>query len=196
MSKEQFLQELERQLKVLGESECERYLDYYDEMIEDYKENGFFEEEAILKIGTPKEVIQVILGEQDTIELKVRSTGSKVINILLLILGFPLWGALLLALICCIASVYIVIMSVPFTTGVVAVSSLFVSVVGIVGTPFVIANGSLAMGITQLGIGICCIGIAILSAIVTWIILKVVVKLTIRFTKWLISLFRRKVVRV
>lgn len=193
MNKAKFTRELERNLKILGSEERRKFITYYDEIIEDYIENGLCEEDAILKIGAPKSIADEILGGQDAVIIGKPSSARKVLNISLLILGFPLWGSLLLALILCILSAYIVIWCVPFTTGAVALSLFAASLISTVGSPFVIADVP-AAGIVQLGLGIASMGISILTALLTIFLAEKFVKVTKAFTHKLRRVFSKEAV--
>ena len=97
MSRVEFIEILNFELGAIKKIEREKFITYYEEIIDDYMENGFEEEEVIDKIGNPKIIAKNILSEQDTVNIKVPLTNSKVINMILLIIGFPLWGSLLFA---------------------------------------------------------------------------------------------------
>ena len=193
VNKAKFTKELERNLKILDSEERHRFITYYEEIIEDYIESGLSEEEAIIKIGTPGSIAGEILGGQDAVVVTKPSSGRKALNIVLLILGFPLWGSLLLALILCILSAYIVIWCVPFTTGAVAISFFAASLISAVGSPFVFADVP-ATGIFQLGFGIASMGVSILTALLTIFLAEKFVKITKIFTLKLRSVFGRKAV--
>jgi uncharacterized membrane protein len=165
-------------------------------MIEDHIENGLSELEAIKKIGSPKNIADEILSEQDTIIIKIPSADSKKLNAALIILGFPLWGSLLLAAVLFILSVYTIIWCLPFATGVSAIGLFVAALVSILASPFVIINDAFAVGIVQFGIGIVSIGISILSALLTVFLIKKISPVTKSFTTKLVGAFRKKVVRI
>lgn len=195
MNKIEFLNSIGDCLESLEKKERDKFVAYYEEMIEDYKEHGYREEEAINKIGSPQSIAEGILAEQDTIVIKASSTGSRIINTVLLVLGFPLWGSLLFAAIMCILSIYIIIWCVPFTTGVGTIAMFTASLVSIIGSPFMIAD-TISVGIVQFGVGIIALGISILLAIVTVFFSKKLMKVTRKFSSKLSDLFRKKVVRL
>ena len=192
MSKEEFLGSLNRLLKSLGKSEREKSLSYYNEIIDDYMEDGYTEEQAVEQIGNPGLIAQEILEEQQSQMKAPMSRGTKVLVAVLLVLGFPLWGSLMLAGFCIVLSAvllvlsaYIVIWCIPLCTGAASVAGLILSVVSMGG----------AAGVIQLGVGMLSAGIFILTGLLTWVLGKYFVKVTANFSKWLagtVTRIRRK----
>ena len=132
MTKSTFIDELRGLLESLNEDECNKFISYYEEIIEDYKESGLTEQEVIEKIGSPQSIANNILSEQDSININIPSFNSKILNMILLILGFPLWGSLLLTAVLLILSAYIIIWCIPFTTGVSSIAFFVASLVSII----------------------------------------------------------------
>ncbi|QAS61967.1 HAAS signaling domain-containing protein [Clostridium septicum] len=54
MTKSTFIDTLRGLLESLNEDECNKFISYYEEIIEDYKESGLTEEEVIKKLGVHK----------------------------------------------------------------------------------------------------------------------------------------------
>ena len=100
---------------------------------------------------------------------------------ILLILGFPLWGSLLLTAVLLILSAYIIIWCIPFTTGVSSIAFFVASLVSIIGSPFMMAD-VLTVGIVQLGLGITSVGISILLGLVTIYLSKKFIVITKQLT--------------
>ena len=191
MSKEEFLGSLNRLLKSLGKSEREKSLSYYNEIIDDYMEDGYTEEQAVEQIGNPGLIAQEILEEQQSQMKAPMSRGTKVLVAVLLVLGFPLWGSLMLAGFCIVLSAvllvlsaYIVIWCIPLCTGAVSVAGLILSVVSMGGAAVIVFQNS-AAGVIQLGVGMLSAGIFILTGLLTWVLGKYFVKVTASFSKWL-----------
>lgn len=201
MNKTAFLARLERLLKGLPKKERDTHLSYYREMIEDAVEDGCTEEEAIERIGSPGAVAEQILSEQEE-TVKPVSAGRRFFIMILLILGSPLWGSLLLAgaalalgiglaaamLVLC---VYIVIWCVPLSSGALSLSSLLLAVISTVGA-FPVFFSNAPLGVLQFGVGILSAGVFILAGWLTLLLGKYFVCVTVRFSKWLKHLFTRK----
>lgn len=100
MNKKQFLKELEESLQGLPKDDIEERLAFYSEMIDDRVEEGLSEEEAVYDIGgTDKAVQQIVKETPMTTLVKERIRPKRKIRgfeILLLVLGFPLWFPLLM----------------------------------------------------------------------------------------------------
>ncbi|MEG1482013.1 DUF1700 domain-containing protein [Clostridium sp.] len=195
MNKSDFINTLRELLYPISKVERDKFIAYYEEIIEDYKEGGLTEQEVVGKIGSPQSIANHILSEQDTVDIRMPSFNSKILNIILLILGFPLWGSLLLAAILVILSVYIVIWCAPFITGVSSISLLIVSLFSIIGSPFMIAD-TLAVGTVQLGLGISLVGIAILFAFATIFLSKKIIFITKYINFQIAKVFRKKAVKL
>lgn len=195
MTKTTFIDTLRGLLQSLNEDECNKFISYYEEIIEDYKESGLTEEEVIKKIGTPQSIADNILSEQDSIDIKVPSFSSKILNAILLILGFPLCGSLLLALVLLILSVYIIIWCIPFTTGASSIAFFVAALISIIGSPFMMAD-VLTVGIVQLGLGVSSVGLSILLGCITIYLSKKLVIITKKLTFKIFKSFNKKVVKI
>lgn len=116
MNKAQFLAALEKKLSMLSPADIEQSLAFYAEMIEDRIEEGMCEEEAVAELGSVEEISARILSETPLpklVKARIKPTRSlRAWEILLLILGFPLWFPLLLAAAILVCSLFIVIWSV------------------------------------------------------------------------------------
>lgn len=189
MNKSTFIETLRRLLKPLGKDECNKFISYYEEIIEDYKESGLTEQEIVEKIGSPESIANNILSEQDSININIPSFKSKILNIVLLILGFPLWGSLLLAAVLLVLSAYIIIWCIPFTTGVSSIAFFAASLFSIIGSPFMMAD-ILSVGIVQLGIGVALVGISILLGLITIYLSKKILVITNKLTFKVFKLFK------
>lgn len=195
MTKSTFIENLRVLLKSINEDERNKFISYYEEIFDDYMENGFTEEEVINKIGSPESIANSILEEQDSLNIKVPSFNSKILNTVLLILGFPLWGSLLLTVALIILSIYIIIFCVPFTTGVMSVSFFGAGLFGVIASLFLMFDG-LALGIVQLGVCISLIGASILLGIITLYVSKKVMSITSKLTLKIVKSFKRKEIAI
>ena len=116
MNKIEYLAELRKGLSGLPQEEIEERVTFYSEMIDDRMEEGLSESEAVGAIGTISDVVAQILAETPITTLvkeKVRTNRAmKAWEIVLLVLGSPLWLSLLIAVFAVILSVYAVVWSI------------------------------------------------------------------------------------
>ncbi|OJG72273.1 hypothetical protein RV12_GL000979 [Enterococcus quebecensis] len=168
-----------------------QYIHYYDELIEDYLEDGASEEEAVKKLGKPSIIARKIL--EDAFEegnIPPKKELSPLI-IALLILGFPLWGSLLLAVIGVVLSGYVVIWCLPFSTGILAIASLGASVFSVFASIFALQDG-VYIAVTQLGVGVLVLGIAILSGLLTVNMTTYFIKISRSFSSKIVHFIKAK----
>ncbi len=193
MNKAEFLKELAFHLQKMSDSEKNKFITYYDEMISDYVENGVTEEEAVKKIGTPLKIAKELLEDYGNVKLNLPSTGNKLLNIAVAIIGFPLWGSVLLTIVLLVFSAYVLIWCLPVAAGAGCVGFFSSAIIGMIGTPLVIAR-SLPMGVIQLGTSMASIGISVLLGIAAMTMSKTFVNITKKFNVKLMELFKKKVV--
>lgn len=93
MTKAEYLSRLESLLSCLPEGQRAESLAFYEEMILDRMEEGLSEEEAVSTLDAPGVVAKT-------------RRKSRVLLWVLVILGFPVWGALLAALAITVLSFY------------------------------------------------------------------------------------------
>lgn len=150
MTKQEFIEKLKSELKNESYETVCQTLTYYEEMIDDLVEDGMEENEAISKLGSMKEILANING-QDVLEIKKMKKSTSATISVLLVLGFPLWGALAAAAAVLLLSLYIVIWCVPFVTVVMGISGFIAFTIGLIGS-FILLTQSLSLGLVQLGI--------------------------------------------
>lgn len=165
MDKLDFLMALEEALSQLPEEDRRSSIEYYSEIIEDRMEEGMSETEAVASLGAPDKIAEQILMDMPLSKL-VKSKVKKrrpisAGEIVLLILGFPLWFPLLVAVLAVIFSIYVSLWSV--------VISLYAVFAALAASAFGVALGGIALcifsGIPQgfflLGAGLTCAGLAL-----------------------------------
>ena len=116
MGKQEFLFRLREGLSGLPQADIEERLAFYDEMIDDRMEEGLSEEEAVAGLGPIEEIVAQVLAETPLTRLvreRIKPTRRiRAWEIILLVLGFPLWFPLLIAAFAVVFSVYIAIWAV------------------------------------------------------------------------------------
>lgn len=190
MTKTIFLSDLKKKLIGLKSAEREKFISYYDEMIEDLMENGKTEEEAVHDIGDVNKIAKDIMDDSELGSGKSMSMGMKTVIATLIILGFPMWGSLLLAAASLVLSAYIVIWCLPIVTGSVAVAGIFSGVISAFGSFFILSD-SVGRAVFQFGYGMFLTGLGILFSIITVYVSKFIVGVSKKFTLWLVHFFKR-----
>ena len=113
MLKNEFLTELRNRLQGLPKDELDNRINFYEEMINDRMDEGKSEEEAVAEIGSVDEVVTQIASETPLMKLVKEKTkpsrALKVWEIILIILGFPLWLPLLITAFVLLLVAYILI---------------------------------------------------------------------------------------
>lgn len=166
MNKAQFLAALRDRLTGLPKEDVERSLDYYSEIIDDRIEDGLTEEEATLAVGSIEEIASQILLDTSLPKLakaKVKPNRAlKAWEIVLLVLGSPVWLPLLAAAVIIVLAVYIVLWAVIAVLYSVVISFAAGAIAGIFGSFAQIFTGNFANGALFFGVGLICAGITIL----------------------------------
>lgn len=194
MNRVEFIKALAEELAYqVKPSELHQIINYYDEIIEDLMEEGFTEEQAVRKLGSPHDLALEATGDKE-IEVNLPVRWSP-LAIILLIIGFPLWGSLLFASLCLIGSFYIVLWCLPFCTAIFGLTATFAGLFSAVTSPLVMFSG-LGAGMMQFGIGVLFFGLGILSLVATYMMSGVFLRATRKTLVWLKNLIFRKSVKV
>lgn len=195
MNKQEFLTAIRSRLYGLPQSDLQKSLDYYSEMIDDRMEDGLSEEEAVKALGSIDEIVQQILMETPLPALvKEKTRPSRRIKgweIALLILGSPIWLPLLFAAlvvilavvaVCWCAILVLYIADLCFATGTVA---------GVVCAGVFIWSGYPVQAVILLGAGLICLGLTILW----FFVCNKIVSLTLRANKWIMLRVKSRFIR-
>ncbi len=193
MNKTEFLLSLEKKLVALPRKEIEVTQGFYAEMIDDRIEDGMCEEDAVAAIGDIDTIVQNTLLElplPTLMKAKIQpKAGLKLWEIVLMVLGFPLWFPLVLAFFIVILAVYVSVWAV--------IISLYASVAafvlsGVAGIFSLLFAQSFPAGLLMFGFSLICIGIGVLAFFGVTKLSIWLISLTSRFIRWVKSLFIKK----
>lgn len=195
MSKAEFLNYLSEKLKDMPESEAQKSLGFYSEIIDDRIEDGMSEEEAVAALGDPDAIVREILLDlplKNLVKAKFRTQESlRGGQILLIILGFPLWFPLLCAFGATILAVYVTVWSLIIALWASVAGFALTGVAGFVGGIIqMFAEG--VPGLLVFGVALVSAGIALLSFFGVKELTRWLIKLTASFLRWVKSFFIRK----
>ena len=194
MMKKMFLDRLRVRLSHLSKEEQDERIAFYSEMIDDRMEDGLTEEEAVKAITSVDEITKEVIidfegvNSENTIKEKVTALvkdKKKTGNILLVVLGFPVWFSLLISLIAILFSLYVVGWAIIVSLWAV-VAALGVSFIGgtILGIIYLFQGASAIL----LGLSIACGGLAIFS----FFGVRELTKLYCVFSKKIVSWIRKE----
>lgn len=182
MRKIEFIAALYEKLALLLPNEAEERVAFYAEMIDERMEEGLSEEEAVSQLGSVDEIVSQILADiplSSLIREKVRPKRPvRAWEIVLLVLGFPLWFPLLLAAFAVLFSVYIAIWSVVISLWAVDISLMLSALGCIIAGVFLAAQGNVLVGMAAMGVGLICGGLAIFGFFICKLVSRAVVFLT------------------
>ncbi len=180
MNKDQFLTALQARLAGLPEADIEERLAFYNEMINDRIEDGLTEEEAVAEIGSVDAVVEQIMAEipfSTLVRTRVKPKRKlRAWELVLLIVGAPVWFPLAIAAFAVAFSLYITVWSVLIAFYAAALGLAAGAVAGIVGIFVYLKAGKPAGAAFSGGSAAVCAGLAILAFIGTLALTKCVIK--------------------
>lgn len=193
MNKQEFLEAVKERLEGLPSQELETSLEYYREMIDDRMEDGMKEEEAVAAIGSVEEAATQILGGLPLPKIVKASVKPwrtlRVWEIVLLVVGAPLWIPLLISAALVFFAVYVVVGSLIFTLHAIDFSLALGGVAGIAGAILQFVTGRPLGGGMYLGAGLFCAGLSILLFFAANYLDHAMIRGTKQFGLWVKSLF-------
>ncbi len=186
MNKEQFLSAIKIKIQGLPQNDIEKSLDYYAEMLDDRIEEGMTEEQAVMALGSVDEIVAQILTDiplPRLVQEKVRpSRALRTGEIILLILGAPVWLPLVLTVIALFLTAYLVLWMGAVVLYALDFSALLCGVAGVFSIfPFAL-SGNFLQGVFLVGSGLVAIGVGLLFLFVC----NKVSALILRGSKWLL----------
>ena len=185
MSRQEFFRELRERLTGLMPEDIEDRLSYYNEIIEQRMAGGMAEESAVASLGTVDQIVERIMSEfslADLVRDKVHPKKKhKTWVILLLVLGFPAWFPISVAMLTLIFTLYLLIWLIVLCLYVVDFSFAAVVLTGCFITMNYWKAGELAGAFVLTGLSLIAAGITILWFLGCLGITKGVAKLTGKF---------------
>lgn len=141
MNKEEFLKKIRKHLRFLDRSIVEEAIEYYDEVIDDLIEDGYTEEEIQKRIGSPLEIANRILEENQQFqrnedrkekeEKKPMTWFEMAVKGIILLLCSPF----ILSILCLVMAGILVVATIPFTLFMVAISFVLSGAVMLIQIP-------------------------------------------------------------
>lgn len=196
MSKQEFLVQLRKGLSGLPQEDIEERLTFYSEMIDDRMEEGITEEDAVSRIGSVDTIISQIKADIPLAKLvREKMTPKKHVKtweIVLLVVGSPIWLSLLLAAFAVMLSLYASLWSVVISLWAVFGSLIGCAFGGVVAGIVIACSGNALSGIAMLAAGIVCAGLSIFMFYGCKAATKGILILSRKFAVWIKNCFIKK----
>ncbi len=196
MNKQEFLEKLRKGLSGLPKEDIEERLQFYSEMIEDQMEEGFSEEEAVSAVGSVKEIVAQVIADTPLSKIAIERIKPKkklrAGEIILLVLGSPIWLSLGIAALAVIFSLYISLWSIIISLWAVFAALAVCAVASIPLCIIFAMDGHGATGIAILAAGIVIAGLSIFMFYGCKGATKGILLLTKKMLIWIKNCFIRK----
>lgn len=165
MNKESYLAQIRQLLRSLPEEDRERSLAFYAESIDDRIEDGMSEEEAVASLESPEEAAKTILMDmpiQKLVKARVKERRIGALEIILLVLGFPLWFPLLLTILVLALTLYLLAWTLVLVLASVVLALGVSAVAGVAAAVYFIIKAGLPLFLLSLGAAFVLTGLTIL----------------------------------
>ena len=146
----------------------------------------------IASLESPRQIAARLSDERPIIRQRKTAPMTLALIIIVVVLGSPLWGSLLLTAILLIAVGYFLIWLVPALAAIFAISgivgggvSFFLAIIAGVRQGWLIGSMQFGLSIAMLGVGLLCAGLA-------WYSGCYLVKWSVGLTRWLLSKFKAR----
>lgn len=169
MNKQEYLESIRSRISAMPADDVNRFMDYYSEMIDDRVEDGLSEEEAVADMGSPDAAVEQILEDMPLTKLvkeKIKPKHElKAWEVVLIVLGSPVWIPLLITAAVLLLTLWIVAFALLISFYAVVLSFVVAGIGGLICTiPLFIANSTYT-AVLMLGAALIGIGIAILFVV-------------------------------
>lgn len=169
MNKEEYLDAIRGRISAMPADDINRFMDYYSEMIDDRMEDGLSEDEAVADMGSPDAAVEQILEEMPLTKLvkeKIKPKHElKAWEVVLIVLGSPVWIPLLITAAVLLLTLWIVAFALLISFYAVVLSFVVAGICGLICIiPLFIANSPYT-AVLMLGAALVGIGIAILFVV-------------------------------
>lgn len=196
MNKQEFLLQLRKKLSGLPKEDLAERLTFYSEMIDDRIEDGIGEEDAVRELGSVDALVAQIVADTPLSRLvREKITPKRKLKaweIVLLVLGAPLWLPLLLVALTVFIVLYVVLWSVLLVFWVVFLAFVVSESVCIAEGVYFAITGNFLTGLALISAGLVCAGLAVFWFFGCKAATKGVLVLTKNLALWVKSRFLKK----
>lgn len=160
MTKLQFILSLRDQLGGFPKQDIEERLNFYSEMIEDHMEEGLAEEAAVAAVGSVEEIATQIIQELEPIKKKEKRR-LKGWELLVIILGAPVWLSLAISAFSVILAIYLSLWALVISIWATFAAFIAGGFSGILMGSFYFISGNRSAGLFMLSAGMVSLGLSI-----------------------------------
>ena len=169
MNKQEYLESIRSRISAMPADDVNRFMDYYSEMIDDRVEDGLSEEEAVADMGSPDAAVEQILEDMPLTKLvkeKIKPKHElKAWEVVLIVLGSPVWIPLLITAAVLLLTLWIVAFSLLISFYAVVLSFVAAGIGGLIcAIPLFVAHRAYT-AVLMLGAALIGVGIAILFVV-------------------------------
>jgi len=191
MNKVEFLQYLSLALNKLPQYEIDQSLAFYAEMIDDRIEEGCSETDAVASLGNVADVAAQIIAETPIVPKTIAkaNTGSRTLNIVLLIAFCWIWIPICAAFAAVVLSIYLAIWAVIVAFWAVVLAFIASGLACLVAAVYLLITMFPSTALFSVGAGLTLVGIGLLCYFGALAVSKGLFKLTKLFVKKIRSLF-------
>ena len=196
MNRQEYLDDIKEKLLGLSEEDIDKALEFYMEALDDRMDDGLTEEQAINAVGSADEVAEQILMDTPLPKLVSATVkpkrALKAWEIVLLVLGAPLW----IPLVAMLFGIALSVVCVLFSLMIAAIATVFGLIVGgivaaVAGLTGLFVGGGITV-VAKIGVGLIMVGLGALlflpcKSLVLWLF-----ELCGRFFKWIKKQFIKK----
>ncbi len=165
MTKSEFLSSLRARLADLPQDEAQERIFFYEEMIDDRMEDGLSEDDAVAAVGTVDEIAAQIAEDIPFVKIAKERIKPKrrlaAWEIVLLVIGSPIWLSLLITAVSVVLSLYLTLWAVVFSLWAVFASFVACGFCGVAVGVGTMVYGILPAGGALLGAGLMLAGLSI-----------------------------------
>ena len=165
MNKQEFLEQLRKGLSGLPQNDIDERLAFYDEMIDDRTEEGLSQEEAVTAIGSIDEIVAQTVADTPLTKIAKERMKTKrefrPWEIILIVVGSPVWLSLGIAAVAIILSLYITLWSLIVALWAVFAAFVCAALSGVAVGIFLACTDAVLKGIAIIGTGLVFAGLSV-----------------------------------
>lgn len=194
MTKNEFLNKLKAALSGLPQSEMQKTMDYYSEIIDDAVEEGEDEQSVIARLGNIEDIAEKIINEtpiRKFVKEDVKKHNISVPVIVLIIIGSPIWLPILVSIAAVLFSLYLTIWSLIASLFVIS-ASLALSGIATLILSVVLLFVRPLKAMLSFGTALACIGLLVFMFYLSVWCAKMIIKLTVFMVRKTKDIFIRK----